>query len=87
MKFHQLAQKILEVYPALVLESVFSRGFRENFRKAIIVIVLSLFGLTLLNVFPEYKYNIRGAAFVLFSLWIAFYLLEAMFNSYYFSKR
>lgn len=86
MKFHQLAQKVLEVYPALVLENFISRNTRMKIRKALLYLVSLVFVLMILNIFPQYIYNIRGAFFVLFSLWIMFYLLESMFYSYYFSK-
>jgi ATP-dependent Clp protease ATP-binding subunit ClpA len=86
MKFHQLAQKVLEVYPALVLESVISRGFRLKIRKTLLYMTALVFVLMILNIFPQYVFHIRGALFILFSLWILFYLLESMFYSYYFSK-
>ena len=86
MKFHQLSQKVLEVYPALVLENFISRNTRMKARKALLYIVCLLFVLMILNIFPQYVFNIRGAFFILFSLWIIFYLLESMFYSYYFSK-
>ncbi len=86
MKFHQLAQKVLEVYPALVLESVISRGARLKIRKALLYMTALVFVMMILNIFPLYVFHIRGALFILFSLWILFYLLESMFYSYYFSK-
>lgn len=86
MKFHQLAQKVLEVYPALILEKVFSGKFRKVIRKIIIYLIGFIFIALVLNLVPQFKYNLRGALFVLFSFWIVFYLLEAMFYSYYFAK-
>lgn len=86
MKFHQLAQKVLEVYPALVLEKAFSSRFREKVRKYLIFVILVLFCLSLFSVFPAFSLNIRGVLFILFGIWITFYLLEAMFYSYYFAK-
>ncbi len=86
MKFYELAQKVLEVYPALVLEKVFSSRFRKTFRKLLMVLLLGTFFVMILNIFPSYVFPIRGVLFILFSLWITFYLLEAMFYSYYFSK-
>ena len=86
MKFHQLAQKVLEVYPALVLEKAFSSRFRSVIRKYFIYLILVLFALSIFKIFPEYIFNIRGALFVSFSIWIVFHMLEAMFYSYYFSK-
>jgi len=86
MKFYQIAQKVLEVYPALVLEKVFSNNFRSIIRKVIIYLIGVLFIFLILNLAPTFQYNIRGALFILFGFWILFYLLEAMFYSYYFSK-
>jgi ATP-dependent Clp protease ATP-binding subunit ClpA len=86
MKFHQIAQKVLEVYPAIILEKVFPRIFRVNTRKVLMYVLVLLFVLAIANVFPDYRYNIRGGLFVLFSVWVSFYLLESLFNSYYFLK-
>jgi ATP-dependent Clp protease ATP-binding subunit ClpA len=86
MKFHQLAQKVLEVYPALVLENVISRSARIKIRKTLLYLMSLVFVLMVLNILPQYIFNIRGALFILFSLWVLFYLLESMFYSYYFSK-
>lgn len=86
MKFDQLAQKVFEVYPALVLDKIFSISVRKKIRKILIALIAGFFVLMIFKVFPAYVYNIRGILFILFSLWISFYLLEAMFLSYYFSE-
>lgn len=86
MKFHQLAQKVFEVYPAIVLDKIISREFRKKIRKILMFLIAAAFIVSLFGLFPMYTFNIRGLLFITFSLWIAFYLLDAMFFSYYFSK-
>jgi ATP-dependent Clp protease ATP-binding subunit ClpC len=87
MKFYQLAQKSFEVYPAILLDKIISHDLIKRVRKGTLLIIILAFLVNTLNLFPEYVYNIRGLLFVSFSVWIAFYLMDAMFFSYYFSKK
>lgn len=86
MKFHQLAQKVFEVYPAILLNKIIGKELRKNIRRVLMFLVIVCFVLVIFKFFPNYIFNIRGILFVLFSLWIFLYLLDAMFFSYYFSK-
>ncbi len=86
MKFHQLTQKVEEVFPALVLEKIVSFNTRRKIRRFLTLFILTLFAVMIFKLFPAYTYNIRGALFILFSFWIFTYMVEAMFYSYYFSK-
>lgn len=87
MNFYELMQKTSEIYPALLLEDVCSHKFRKTTRKIILFLIFIAFILMIFNFFPEYVYNIRGLIFILFSLWVVLYLLDAMYFSYYFNKK
>ncbi len=86
MKFAQLIQKSYELFPAIIVENVISHIWRKRLRKIILTfIAISLF-VMILGFAPEYIFNIRGFIFILFSLWIFLYLLDALYFSYYFAK-
>jgi hypothetical protein len=87
MKFYQLAQKVLEVYPAILLDKIISHEVIKKLRTGFLTVIAVGFVLNLFNIFPAYTTNIRGLLFISFSLWITFYLLDAMFYSFYFSKK
>ncbi len=86
MKFAQLIQKSYELFPAIIVENLISHIWRKRLRKMILTfIAISLF-VMILGFAPEYIFNIRGFIFILFSLWIFLYLLDALYFSYYFAK-
>ena len=87
MKFHQLAQKVLEVYPAILLDKIISHEVIKKLRTGFLIVISIGFVVNSFNILPLYSVNIRGLLFVSFSLWITFYLLDAMFYSFYFSKK
>jgi ATP-dependent Clp protease ATP-binding subunit ClpA len=88
MNYYQIKDQKKEIYPALLLDLCISFEKRNTIRKI-------LFWLTLIFLFSSFipssaienfLYVIRAGFFFFLSVYILFYLFEAMYRSYYFLK-
>lgn len=88
MNYYQIQKNRSEIYPALVLDQVFSSRFRKISRKILKIIAFVLF---LFVAFPiikldQYVYIVRASFVLSIVLYVLFVLFEAMYRSYYFEE-
>lgn len=88
MNYYQIQESRSDVYPALLLDRVFSHRFRKIFRKMSMIISFILFILVVFpfDIFSQYVFLIRAFFVLSVILYITFMLFEAMYRSYYFEN-
>lgn len=86
MNYYKIQEYRSDVYPALVLDQVFSNRLRKILRKLFFWISLLLFIFVVFPItfFTQYIYLIRSLFVFSILGWVLFVLFEAMYRSYYF---
>lgn len=97
MKYEQIKEESMKLYPAFLLDKVISRDRRRWLRRSLMLVMLVSLCATWLDFFnveaiiiPEffktYNYPLRGLTMILISLWVYLCLLESMYLSFYLRK-
>lgn len=90
MIFRELEQKAYNMYPAMLIDKLWSHGKRNATRTILLWVLLLLLLIVIIQMIitvpalDQYVYQIRGLFLLIFSLWLMMFLLESMYLSYYF---
>lgn len=94
MRYEEINNESMKLYPAFMLDNFISRPKRKVFRISVMLLTFA-FLLTIIipfspipfpDFFINYVFPLRGLTMIFFSLWIYLILLELMYLSYYFKS-